>query len=73
VRTIEKGAVVNVLEEGKEKMRKEGEGNWVSKGRLKGKGEMEGRKRERERKGEWHEGLKEVQGSQGKVRRVCRW
>jgi len=47
VRTIEKGVVVNVLEEGKEKMRKEGEGNWVSKGRLKGKGEMEGRKRER--------------------------
>ena len=49
VRTIEKGVVVNVLEEGKEKMRKEGEGNWVSKGRLKGKGEMEGRKRERGR------------------------
>jgi len=48
VRTIEKGVVVNVLEEGKEKMRKEGDGNWVSKGRLKGKGEMEGRKRERE-------------------------
>jgi len=51
VRTIEKGVVVNVLEEGKEKMRKDGEGNWVSKGRLKGKGEMEGRKREREEGG----------------------